>query len=382
MAQIKFRLEGGAIPELVLILINGEEPQRVTGDEDWVAPISISAEHVVFVTSDGYWEMVLPASVVTASGKLLVVFPALPASGPLGWWHHAHRATGPGRGKGMRIGIIDEALAPQLSSSCISHIHNDGAAAWGSASYARALNPLTEHAHAVCSLIASRANASNGYAGIAPEAEIFFAAASADDSSRLSVPRVESSIAFLAENRQCDVLSISAGDLEDPSPALETAVNMAAEYGTLCFFAAGNTGVPLYPAIYPNCLAVAALGREGFAPPGTTIELIDNNQTVPLSVGEYYVWMYSARGPEIDFCAPGVGVIWSREHHSAVITYGTSFACPLAAATAVLVLQNDASYRSMNPDRRRYNYALGLLEDAANPLGEGDSHWKYGLLQL
>lgn len=386
MALISFQLPNGTTPTVIWIFVDGRQPQEWPGGLDWFAPTWLPGPFVVFAAADGYWDLAIPTKDVVAPGQLLLTLPALPAGGPLGWWHHAHRITrmSAQRGAGMCIGIVDEALAPQPSTSCIAHVHNDGAAAWGSASNTRSLTPWTDHAHAVCSLMTSRANTTQGYGGMAPYAEVFFASACSDASSRLDVGRVEACIGHLSETRGCEIISISSGDLEDPSPALQNAVDEAADFGTLCFFAAGNRATPLYPATYPQCLAVAALGQRGHTPPQTQIELIDSTQAQLLPGHNFYVWTSSATGPEIEFCAPGVGVIWSRDYVSAAVTYGTSFACPLGAAAAALILQNDPIYRQMSPDRQRYNYALRVLRAAANPLGAGGNRglWQYGLLQL
>jgi subtilisin len=384
MARITFQLSGGVTPIHVLIFVQGQQPQQVTGGSDWDAPPTLSGYYVTFVTTEGYWDMALPVAAVTSPGRLLLEFPALPSNGPVGWWHQAHRVGVPGvaRGAGMRIGIIDEALASQDAKSCIAHVINDGAIAWGGAGQPRAFTPMTEHGETVCALIASRAHTPKGFAGVAPDAQVYFAAAGSDTTERLVVQRIESSIAHLSETRECHIISVSSGDLKDRSPALEAAVDVAAQFGTLCFFAAGNQGTPLYPASYSTCLAVAALGEVGHAPAGSTIALLDNVQNQPLPVGPYYVWMNSAVGPEIEFCAPGMGVIWSRNHCAAAAVFGTSFACPLTAATAALILQNDAPFWSMKANRTRYDYALGLLKAASDPLGRAGSYWKHGLLQL
>src|ERR1700679_1089572 len=100
MARISFQWSGGVTPIHVLIFVQGQPPQQVMGGTDWVAPPTLPGHYVTFVTTEGYWDMALPVATVTAPGRLLLVLPALPSNGPLGWWHKAHRVGVPGVARG------------------------------------------------------------------------------------------------------------------------------------------------------------------------------------------------------------------------------------------------------------------------------------------
>ncbi|HEV7608219.1 MAG TPA: S8 family serine peptidase [Steroidobacteraceae bacterium] len=380
---MRFLQENGKVADTVWIFVADGDPIVIPKDSCWTTPAELPDSHITFATVDGFWELVIPTDDVLSAADFTVRFPPLPATGPFGWWHRVlgitHRRLT--RGAEMCIGVIDEGLHDQQDDSCIRHVMNDGGAAWGSARNPRALHPKTDHGFKICSLIASRADGSRGFTGIAPGAEVFFAAANGTSSSALWVPRVVSCIEHLTEQRGCDVISISAGDLEEASEAIENAVQDAADRGTVCFFAAGNSGRSLYPAIQKDCHGVAAIGKFDTAPLLTRIKWKADEESIPLDEPGLFVWKYSARGPEIEFCAPGVGVIFSRSGRSASALVGTSFACPLAAATAALILEKDDEYMRMDRNRARYDRAMMVLRGAAKPLGRtGVQNWKYGLL--
>jgi subtilisin len=286
------------------------------------------------------------------------------------------------RGSGIRIGIIDEALKLQGPHSCIAHVHND--TGWPGCSILRATTPKCDHGQAVSSLIASRPLTGRGFEGIAPGAEVYFCGAGADQSHRLLKGRLVSCIDYLAQHRQCDIVSISAGDSATPIPEIEAAVGAAADHGAICFFAAGNDRIARFPACYNECFAVAALGQAGNAPRGTVIESEDLNARNKLLDGSTYLWNRSARGAGVDFCAPGIGVIWNMDGISAEVSFGTSFACPIAVGVAVSLLSRDATYGKMSRDRARWQYALKVFQGACRSFGSASesSYWEYGRMSL
>ena len=103
-----------------------------------------------------------------------------------------------------------------------------------------------------------------------------------------------------------------------PHPALADAVAYARSRGALVVAAAGNDGgdAPTYPAAYPGVLAVAAADDAGTR-----------------------VSTFSRRGSWVDLAAPGEAVVTTTTPGGGYLRYsGTSFAAPLVAASAALVL--------------------------------------------
>ena len=329
---------------------------------------------VLFVPSGDYWQLVFEKPSLHITGEI----PKLPL-GSSGWWHQFHRVDtrDPERGKGIKIGVIDEAL-PRHQSGPLADIINLGGEAWR----ARGNRPYESlgsgHGEMVCSVLGAKVAGSRGFEGIAPGATIYFCAAGADDKDKLAAPRLAESINHLATVKQCDIITFSAGDASLPVPEVESALEDATDAGVLCFAAAGNLGKgPLYPACYPDCLSVGALGRVGLAPPQTEDRQDASRSTVV--VGNEFLWPSSARGPLVKFMGAGASIFYTEPGGGSFAVSGTSFAAPIVAGTAALLLEKDQNYQSVTRDRKRVEYALGKLRSMSfNPFA---NHASIGILR-
>ncbi|MDX2222939.1 MAG: S8 family serine peptidase, partial [Rhodospirillaceae bacterium] len=95
-----------------------------------------------------------------------------------------------------------------------------------------------------------------------------------------------------------------------PNRALETIVAGMVSRGFLVVAAVGNDGPaarPLYPASYPGVIGVTGVNAQGRA-------LVE-----------------AARGPQVDFAAPGGDMIAADAATSFASVRGTSFAAPIVA---------------------------------------------------
>jgi len=380
-------------PEVLVQVENSGWAQFVPGNEPFdtgqsAAALLKSSNGLVLAPTQGFWAERLAASKLKTD-RIRVRFSALPQTGPLGWWHEFHgiRDRTPPRGAGVTIGVIDEALGKQPANSSISNVENLGDIAWNRGATnatSRGWSPITEHGEAVCALLAARVAGASGFAGVAPDAAVVFVAAGADNTPALSRSRLIAGIDYLSKVRKCDLISVSAGDSPAPLADLETAVDDAANSGTLCFFAAGNGRKVRYPAVYPICLAVAALGRSGIAPAESYISYVDQFSSEAIEGANVYLWSMSARGAEVDFCAPGVGVIWSRFGLPAAACFGTSFACPIAVGVAAMILGADPKFLNADRDRQRYERGLDSLRKACVPVGSIPTlpYWSHGRLHV
>lgn len=109
--------------------------------------------------------------------------------------------------------------------------------------------------------------------------------------------------------------------------------------GIGCIAAAGNSSGPVsFPACLPGVLAVGAIGKVGTFPP-------DSYHTTQLTGTPTYEGFFAARlsasGPELDMCAPGVGVAING-----TVLDGTPVAAAHVAALAALVMAHHPEFRN------------------------------------
>jgi subtilisin family serine protease len=116
-----------------------------------------------------------------------------------------------------------------------------------------------------------------------------------------------------AVDRGVSVIGMSLGT-EDDNRALYDAIRAAYQRGVLLVAAAGNNGEQvLYPAAYPEVIAVAASTR-----------------------GDDHAW-FSNEGPEVELIAPGMDLLTTSLGGHYSTKSGTSFAVPLVVGVAALM---------------------------------------------
>jgi hypothetical protein len=149
---------------------------------------------------------------------------------------------------------------------------------------------------------------------------------------------------LLAAASGADVINLSLGGA-DPSPLLQDAVQTLRSQGVLVVAAAGNqpTTAPVFPAAYPEVLAVTAVDRAG-------------------NIAEY-----ANRGDFVDLAGPGTSIV--QFDNQAYLGTGTSYASAFITGQAAAYL----SAPEANPEavdlllRERY----GLRARPENPPGAG-----------
>jgi thermitase len=217
-------------------------------------------------------------------------------------------------------------------------------------------DPQDDHGHGthVAGIAAAASNNSLGIAGIAWGARIM-PLKILDSSGNGSDSDVAAAMIYAADHG-AQVINLSLGGAA-PASVMEAAVNYAHSRGATVVAAAGNTGSigVLYPAAYPNAIAVAATDAN------------DNRAS------------FSSYGAEVDLAAPGVNVystFWSAWSGNTYTTLsGTSMSTPHAAGAAALL----ASLPQFNsPDKIRM-----ALEESALDLGTvcRDPYYGLGLVQ-
>ncbi|MHA1385127.1 MAG: S8 family peptidase [Candidatus Helarchaeota archaeon] len=249
----------------------------------------------------------------------------------------------------------------------------------------QALEDGNGHGTHCAGIIGAVMNNSVGVVGVAPEVKIVsFKVLGNDGSGDFSylTNAIDHIVQYYPPNRSdgwgVNVISMSLGadipNWDDLSPGdkaamndLNRSINNATQAGIILLAAAGNENVGrvLYPAKFPNVIAIAATS------------VLQERAS------------YSNYGPEVEYCAPGgdwymglieVGVLSTYPDDSYTHLCGTSMATPVAAGVVALLLSN-ASY---------YNYTMSLAEvrgnltEKAKDLGTAgwDQYYGNGLIQI
>lgn len=147
-----------------------------------------------------------------------------------------------------------------------------------------------------------------------------------------------------AVNNGMQVLNMSLGTSQD-SQSLHDAITQAYNSGMVLVAAAGNNGGSvIYPAAYPEVIAVSATDQ--------------NNQIAD----------WSSRGPEVDLAAPGVSIYSTYKGSSYATLSGTSMAAPHGSGVAALILNTPVGTYDTNengkwdPDEVKAKLCVGAVD--------------------
>ena len=353
------------------------------GEVSFAYDPTVFAPSLLFIEPhDSYWEGWQTSPV---SGGLFNL-PLLPKDGPISWWHRVVGmfASSPERGAGIKVGIADTGVGPH---PYLDHVRNLGSILNGAYdSSPSSGTDIEEHGTHVSGLIGARpAIGSGGYAGIAEGAEVMSLRIFAE-SSGANQGDIAQAIETLSLNESADLINLSLGG-PVPSNIERDAIRAAFENGTLCIISAGNGyGQPvMYPAAYPEAIAVSAVGLLGIDPPGTAAA-----NCVPSQADQFAGWLYlgnfSNIGPQIACTAPGVGIVSTvpatKEIEAPYADMsGTSLAAPVVCASLATLLSQYPAYSAMRRDTSRAQCAAAVLAASLRPLGLNPIYAGGGLCQ-
>jgi subtilisin family serine protease len=232
---------------------------------------------------------------------------------------------------GAPIAIIDsgiDATHPDLADRITT--------GWNFLSGSADTSDVFGHGTAVAGTAAAATNNGIGVAGVSWNNPIMpLVVLNANDSATYS--DIARAIIFAAD-RGVRIINVSVSGTQ-PSMTLQNAINYAWSKGSIVFAAAGNGGseAPSYPAGCSNVVAVAATdATESHAP-------------------------FSNYGSWITLAAPGKDILTTTRGGGYAQWYGTSFAAPIVASVAALVLSIQPLMS--NPD------LVSLLERTSDDLG-------------
>lgn len=326
---------------------------------------------IALIPRHSFWGWV---QVNPADGQTIDV-PPLPKTGPVGWWHQLTGMTSysEGRGAGIRVGIIDSGCGPHPYLDAVQRVGSIVSGTYDETDESF----VGEHGTHVTGIIAARPVSESGeYGGIAPGSDVFVVRVF-PESGGASQGDIAEAIELLAEVHQVDLINMSLGS-PSSSRIENDAINYAAELGTLCVAAAGNSfGQPiLYPAAYGSVAAVAALGVVGGAPPDSVAERSYPPTAADAQVGNMYVANFSNAGVTMTGSAPGVGIISTapRKKNDVIPApyldlSGTSMASPVACGALASLLGEDSEYKKLPRGLERTQYASFVLNASWRPSG-------------
>jgi subtilisin family serine protease len=205
---------------------------------------------------------------------------------------------------------------------------------------------IDAHGTAVASLIVGE---SGRFRGAAPGARLYAADVYGTGPTGGSADAIVRALAWMAQNN-VPVINISL--VGPPNLALAAAVRAVTARGERVVAPVGNDGPaapPLYPASYPEVIAVTAVDPRG------------------------RVIFEAGRARHVDFAAPGVDMLAEKPGGGLVPVRGTSFAAPIVAGRLALLLRT--------PDPAGATRALAALTaEAWRPAGGHVAELGHGII--
>jgi len=274
-------------------------------------------------------------------------------------------------GTGVRVGIIDTGVGPHPNLTVA-----------GGLCTVTGENPdeytdVDQHGSHVAGIVAARAPDPKGMWGVAPGVDLYayrvFGKNSQGASNFAIIKAIEQAVAD-----GCDVINMSLGG-GSPDEATQDAITYAFDHGTIAFVATGNDGrQPVsFPASFSLSLAVGAMGRKGTFPANTTDA---PNVAAPYGTDpKNFVAEFSNIGPEVDFIAPGVGILSTVPGGYAPMS-GTSMACPMATGAAARLLATQPETLNLPRSSARSEAFIKFLTSKVKSMGFGAIYEGQGLI--
>jgi subtilisin family serine protease len=320
-----------------------------------------------------FWIMLAEAP---PSGSTIDCLPIAKAqAGGSGWWHGAMGVivSDTKRGTGIKVGVIDTGCGPHRN---LAHVTLVGAFIDGKLLPPAQATDVAEHGTHTSGIIGARPTKASDYAGMAAGCDLFHARVFKGEGPQDGPTQADiiNAIDSLSRDHQCDLINMSLGG-GPQSAAEEDAIRDAAERGTLCVCSAGNDNGPIeFPGAYPECAAVSAIGKVGWAPAGTFSAGNRPREASKMGQNNLFLASFSCFGPTLACAAPGVGIVSTVPDRDGFVgTYmemdGTSMASPAACGTLAAILSQDTTYKATPRDISRSKRAALVLSQHCKPFG-------------
>jgi subtilisin family serine protease len=298
---------------------------------------------------------------------------------------HLYRGTATGPlGDGVTIGVLDSGVDgdhPRLKSVGGGRglVRDESDLDWGPCGGKEGV-----HGTHVAGIICAAGDPAAGPVGVAPRAKV----RSYRIFSKSNVKAGAQNYAIINAIRAaiedgCDIINLSISGRGAKDDGVRDAINYAWDNGSLCLAAAGNDGrKPVsYPAAFPNCVAVSALGKDDLIPAG---EKDRSFIADPRSQSDPTIFLasFSNLGPQIDFAGPGVWIVSTLPGGSMGAMSGTSMATPAVTGIAAVALSQNPTILGAKRDALRAEAIYKLLVSRAKPYRLGSFDYEgYGIPQ-
>jgi Subtilase family len=330
----------------------------------------LTAALYLIAPSREYWGML----VQSPGSSARIICPPLPRSGPMGWWHHALGVNTfePEAGKGITIGVADTGVGPNPR---LARVKDGGAIIDGQ--WTANGQDVEYHGSVTCGIIAALPQTPGDYAGVAPGARVV--SIRVFPNARDSANQVDVALAIdrLSRTEAADIVNLSLYSTER-SEIEGDAIQAALNRGTLCICATGNDGGPevLWPAAFPEAVAVSGVGKVGVVPPNVVDAVFAPDDPSRYGKDGFYLAKFSNFGNGVAAGAPAVGIIGtvpvtggSGNSFDYIADSGTSEAAPATASVLASLLAQSPLYFSLPRTAARAAFARKTLTDYLTSIG-------------
>jgi len=322
---------------------------------------------ITAIPHSGYWQTVYQG--VPTSGEIHCE--ALPTDLSQPWWLALLGLLAPGvSADGVSIGIIDNYFGPPWEEP--PQVPKVGGK-----------KQLEQPTHG--QLIASLLTTHSDFPSPCPQASLkVISAPSVDNPNRIGMAAVTEGIVALTDGG-VDVISMSFGKYGANDRGVRNSLEYAASRGVLLVAASGNSSLPspAFPACDHRVVAVSGVAMPGYLPDNSlafqSMAGFDSEATLKLrkmAEGGLCFWLPSNEIDDQGVAAPGAGIIVRTPDGRLLDVVGTSFAAPLVAAAAAVLIAGKSSFRNRISDldhNRKLLYSHCSLTDRsrANLTGRG-----------
>jgi subtilisin len=366
---------------------NGEvEIELITIDSSLPRFITATATH-------SYWDLLIQSPLITEQGINQIqmtsytdTYPGFPEKFSFGWGTllmGLDKMPKDINGAGIKIAIIDSGC--DNSHPLLQHIKigRDFTTNPENPVYSTWNIDSVGHGSHCAGIIAGRSTGGTMMKGFAPEAEVHILKVLRDPYQR-GFALVFHALNYCIEN-DIDVVNMSLGaEFENHPEDLEKILSLAAQHGIACIAAAGNTSKQvLYPASSNQTLSVSAIGSLEHLQPDTYDSALIKKELVDEDAGIFSA-SFASFGPEVDVCAPGVGIISTVPGGFFKSDSGTSMAAPHVTGLAALLLAHHplfhTQFRARN--KQRVEALFGLIRSQCKSYSLDKNRQGVGLPQL